>query len=204
MFKEIKNESNNNKEADELKKLRDETIECRNQIESILKSNPSIAGKGVWDIDADTPAAAFLLSLVSEESESDKKDYKKIITEIDQEIADVALKTRIEDLWPELLVLTDEHSKNVFENVVCLYETYNPWKTPEGIIDLSKRILNVNENDIFYDMCCGTGSVAFSVRNDVPGAKIVGYDIHSEAIAIAKMYNTISNANIAFMSEDIF
>ncbi len=185
-------------------KIDKETMECRRQIESILRSTPSMAIKGFGVFDSDIPVAAYLLSKVAVYHNPFGMSYQDVISELDPDIADYADQNGIADLWAELLPLVMNYSIDTFKSVVLTEQINDPYKTPDSLIELSKRLLEIDNGDSIVDLCCGSGSFAFSSREDVPEANIYGFDIHSGAIAYAKMLDDVNQSGINFEKKNVF
>ncbi len=181
-----------------------DTMDCRRRIESIMRSKPSMAIKGFGVFDSDIPVAAYLLSKAATYNDPFGMTYQELMTEIDPDIADYANENKIESLWPELVQLIKEYSEDVFKSVVKMEQAFDTNRTPDSIINLSKRILNLNDRDSIVDLCCGTGAFAFSSREDVKKADIIGFDINTGAIACAKMLDDVEEANVIFEKKNVF
>ncbi len=68
----------------------------------------------------------------------------------------------------------------------------------------SLRMVSINENDVFYDLGCGTGKTVF-YANSIYGAKSIGVDIVPDFIVNAnKIVNELDLKNISFIEKSIF
>lgn len=210
MSKELSNEKyfydseNVQKFSPELKKLWNRMFECREEIELILRSRPSFAGKGYWGFAADVPVAAYLIATSKEYNDLCGTDYKKVLKHVSQNLAKVASSNEIEASWDDLLKLRDKYETGVFYLVAILRDLSDPAATPESITTLARKILDVKDSDVFADYCCGAGSVALTVRRDAPKAEIYGYEINEDSEAVAELYSELNHYNIHFENRDAF
>lgn len=189
----------------ELKAIWDEMFICKNEIETILRKKNSVAGKGFWGFNADLPVTAYLLAKSFELSFEDRVVFGNITrVESDLDIISLAERNNIETVWMELVDLTAKHQQKIFFLVANLKELSNPMITPDSIRILAEELLEVNADDTVADLCCGTGIVASSIKKDMPQVVVKGFDVSADAIAVAKIYDCISDNKIEFEVKDIF
>lgn len=181
-----------------------DATECASRIESIIRRKPILTGGGYWKSNYDIPVIAYILFKVATYNDPFGFTFKQAIEELDYDIAELAKTIDAEDVWKELLELVKEYSLEVFAIVACSQKNEDPMKTPDGLVKLAKKILNVKKDDVFVDYCCGSGTVAKSVREDSPEAKVSGYDNDIHSLAMAKVFNDITKANISFECKDVF
>lgn len=187
----------------ELKKVWDEMHECRSELETILKSKDLLIGRGYGSATYDVPLAAYMLGKASESSDPYTYNFKDDVS-IDAEIIEVVSNTKIESLWSELVTLIKKHDTNIFYLVANLKNLDAPMITPEGICLLAEAILDVKAGDKVADLGCGTGSVALDIKKKHPEANVYAVDIMKNEIAMAKMYNALSNEKITLEARDMF
>ena len=85
----------------EMKKIWNEMFECRNELETILRSKDLLIGRGYGSATCDVPLAAYILAKASESSDAYTYNFKGDAS-IDTEIIEAVENTKIETLWSEL------------------------------------------------------------------------------------------------------
>lgn len=186
----------------EMKKIWNEMFECRNELETILRSKDLLIGRGYGSATCDVPLAAYILAKASESSDAYTYNFKGDAS-IDTEIIEAVENTKIEYLWSELVTLVKKHDSNIFYLVANLKNLDDPMITPEGICLLAEEILDIKDEDKVADLGCGTGSVALDIKKKHPEANVYAVDIQINEIAMAKMYNSLSNEKITFEARDM-
>ena len=76
--------------------------------------------------------------------------------------------------------------------------------TPNSIIELSKRILNIRSNEKVADFCCGQANFLISAFQDAKKAKYYGYDLNINNKVIALIKSEIVKAKIDITIKDVF
>ena len=108
-----------------------------------------------------------------------------------------------------MFLKTSKNVKNIFNNVSYRYDFLNNLFS-FGLHRLWKRKLitlaNPNKGEIWADLCCGTGDIAFLLDNKVsPHGKVVGIDNAKSILNIAKRKsNSRKNDSIIWEKKDIF
>ncbi len=190
----------------EQKAIWDEMFVCRNEMQEILHRMPVLIRNGYWNNEADITVAAYLLARVSEYNYPFGIHFEDLSScGIDSTIIDFAKTAHIDDVWDDLLELAKKHDTRSFRLNTVL-EVGNDYveNTPAGIIEIAKSILDIKPDDRFADICCGTGSVAFAIKDAVPDAKVSGFDINADAIALAKIGAEMHERDITFEQLDVF
>ena len=72
------------------------------------------------------------------------------------------------------------------------------------LLQLDDELLEIKANDKFADFCCGAGTVVADVVKNHPTVEAYGFDKLVSSIAIAKIYNDLSEGKITFEAKDIF
>ena len=75
--------------------------------------------------------------------------------------------------------------------------------TPDGVCDLARGILDVQDADSLCDVGCGTGKFIIEAFAASPEAAFTGFEIKSDAAAIAKIRADVLGGNITIVNEDI-
>ena len=123
---------------------------------------------------------------------------------IDADIKKVAEDFYISENWNELMKLTKAHEQKIFYLVSLLRDLSDPMMTPESLGNLADELLEIKANDKFADFCCGAGIVVADVVKNHPTVEAYGFDKLVSSIAIAKIYNDLSEGKITFEAKDIF
>lgn len=204
---EIKGNFIDNETADqltpELKAVLDEIFVCKNEIELILRSKTSMAGKGFFGVFGDVTVAAYLLAKSFDCSAHATYSFEED-ARIDADIKKVAEDFYISENWKELMELTKAHEQKIFYLVSLLRDLSDPTMTPESLGKLAEELLEIKANDKFADFCCGAGTVVADVVKNHPTVEAYGFDKLVSSIAIAKIYNDLSEGKITFEAKDIF
>ena len=187
----------------ELKAVWDEIFVCKNEIELILRSKTSMAGKGFFGVFGDVTVAAYLLAKSFDCSAHATYSFEED-ARIDADIKKVAEDFYISENWKELMELTKAHEQKIFYLVSLLRDLSDPMMTPESLGKLAEELLEIKANDKFADFCCGAGTVVTDVVKNHPTVEAYGFDKLVSSIAIAKIYNDLSEGKITFEVNDIF
>lgn len=187
----------------DLKKVWDEMFVCRNEIEAILQSKASMAGKGYFGLVGDVPVAAYILARASEYNDPSKYDFE-VDESLDEDIKNLAEVSNLAAHWDELVELLSRHEHKIFCLVSNLRNLSEPFATPESLGIIAEELLKIKEGDSFADFCCGSGSVTKAIKQNNKGIKAFGYDIDSNSIAVAKMCNELSDDEIVYETKDLF
>ena len=189
----------------EQQKLWNEIFECRGEIQNILMKTPRMINASMIPEDADITTAAFLLAKACEYNAPLLVNWRHIIKDVDdKDILALIEKCKIEDSWKELVELTKKHERRVFCLVSSLINLSDPYATPLGVYELAIRILNLNQDDSFADLCCGSGNVTRLVADEFPEIKAIGYDVVTDMIGLAKVNNAFSGNKTEFHAKDVF
>ena len=70
------------------------------------------------------------------------------------------------------------------------------------VIELAKEIKK--ENIKILDLCTGSGCIAISLYDYIPGAEVTASDISQEALEVAKKNAALNRASISFVKSDLF
>ena len=187
----------------ELKAVWDEIFVCKNEIELILRSKASMTVKGFFGVVGDVTVAAYLLAKSFDCSTHATYSFEED-ERIDADIKKVAEDFNISENWKELMELTKAHEQKIFYLVSLLRDLSDPMMTPESLGKLAEELLEIKSNDKFADFCCGAGSVVADIVKNHPTVEAYGFDKLVSSIAIAKIYNDLSEGKITFEAKDIF
>lgn len=187
----------------ELKAVWDEIFVCKNEIELILRSKASMTGKGFFGVIGDVTVAAYLLAKSFDCNVHATYSFEEDES-IDADIKKVAEDFYISENWNELMKLTKAHEQKIFYLVSLLRDLSDPMMTPESLGNLADELLEIKANDKFADFCCGAGIVVADVVKNHPTVEAYGFDKLVSSIAIAKIYNDLSEGKITFEAKDIF
>lgn len=194
----------------EYKKIWDEMFVCLGEIENIFCAKYSF---DKTDLANREKVAAYLLFKISSYNNPFSikfNDLEHIDIDIDLDIFHLAEKYNLDEFWTELTGLIAQHEPKIFLLVSGLqYESDSQfassfWSTPDSLSELAEKVLNIQPSENFVDICCGTGTATVAIKTAVPDVNASGYDISSEAIALAKIHNFFSGKEISFFTKDVF
>lgn len=115
------------------------------------------------------------------------------------------------DYWNALEKLSESYTSNQLEITILNYEKYvrNNFytisnDTPYSVIELCKKILNINSKDEVADFCSGSGCFLNSAYMDQKKATYYGYDLNVYSKIIFLIKSEFLNTKINFELKDIF
>jgi type I restriction enzyme M protein len=192
--KEIYHNKDNEKEA---RRLAMEIAGC-------LREAGNSAGSNI-------PVAAYLLYKVGQYNDPFGISMREIIDkpeDINENICYLAKERFSEELWERLLQLVTKYSSEQFALAALLQisedEPRGAMTTPDSILKLVHKILDVSENDSVADFCCGYGSYLILAALEEGNAHYYGYDINTEKCSIAQMRSELIDANVQVDRCDVF
>jgi len=186
------------------------------------KENQRIASKLSWEIanilhsygifNSNTISlAAYLLHKVSQYNNPFGISIHTITDgglDIDNNICYLAKEHISENMWEQLLNLVKRYTPENFAMVTIRTGMENEFKdsmyTPDSILKLVHRLLDVKATDKVADICCGTGSYIVSAALQENDAKYYGYDINVENSAIAQIRSELVGADAEINICDVF
>jgi len=186
------------------------------------KENQRIASKLSWEIanilhsygifNSNTISlAAYLLHKVSQYNDPFGISIHTITDgglDIDNNICYLAKEHISENMWEQLLNLVKRYTPENFAMVTIRTGMENEFKdsmyTPDSILKLVHRLLDVKATDKVADICCGTGSYIVSAALQENDAKYYGYDINVENSAIAQIRSELVGADAEINICDVF
>jgi len=186
------------------------------------KENQRIASKLSWEIanilhsygifnSNIISLAAYLLHKVSQYNDPFGISIHTITDgglDIDNNICYLAKEHISENMWEQLLNLVKRYTPENFAMVTIRTGMENEFKdsmyTPDSILKLVHRLLDVKATDKVADICCGTGSYIVSAALQENDAKYYGYDINVENSAIAQIRSELVGADAEINICDVF
>ena len=76
--------------------------------------------------------------------------------------------------------------------------------TPEGIARLALAVLGIKSGEKVIDFGCGTGNFLEAVAAKCPDAKLMGVELNSNTLAIAKLRSKVTGSQIYYARDDMF
>lgn len=127
---------------------------------------------------------------------------------IDSDASLMAKETLTDDLWERLLQLVTKYSPEELAlaviNPVIENEPRAIMPTPDSILKLAHKLLNVKAGEKVADVCCGIGSYIVSAAMKEPRAFYQGYEINVTNKAAATMKAELLDADIEITLCDVF
>jgi release factor glutamine methyltransferase len=81
-------------------------------------------------------------------------------------------------------------------------DVFIPRPETERLVDVAIAILKVANKPTILDMGTGTGCIAVSLAKEIPNSKIIGIDISTVAIEVAKINADVHHAKVQFEEMD--
>lgn len=129
-------------------------------------------------------------------------------------IKDTGLKYRAEsmvteEIYKQVQELLKTYSYEDFADFICNYNAVNDSfrqndTTPESIVKLAIKLLEITKSDKVGDFGCGRGSFLMSASSQEPRVHYYGCEINTNAVEIAKMRALVSDADIEIQQGNIF
>ena len=77
-------------------------------------------------------------------------------------------------------------------------------QTPESIIKLARRLLNIESGDRVADLCCGIGSFITSTGKASPNASYEGYELNINKLVIAMIRAELLGISVNYQTKNVF
>lgn len=155
--------------------------------------------------------ASYLLSRISTFNDLSSYDYQKLLDydwEFSEESSFVIREYISEDCWQKILPLAGKYSPEDFavaamiQNIDGLFGGNE--ETPESVLKLAQRILNIKQDEAVADLCCGTGSFILSSILAGSSAYYHGYEINTEQKLIASIRSLLTGGHADITQCDVF
>lgn len=155
--------------------------------------------------------AAYLLYRVSQDRhllEMDLQDILNQTIKTHENIYYMAIEHFSDETWKRLLQFEKKYSPEQFALAALVNYVEKDVKetmyTPDSILKLVHKLLNVQPNDRVADICCGSGSYLVSAALEENRASYFGYELNAENSTIAQMRSELMDANIQVNLCDAF
>ncbi|MBR0410018.1 MAG: N-6 DNA methylase [Eubacterium sp.] len=186
---------------------KDQIKEINYEIAYILRTNQQMSSDTVGQ---SITMAAYMLYRASKTykgdvsnasiSYEDIKNHKLISSK--RTVSAIRLLVR-EEAWNALIPLLDKYSADAFKNVI-FDNTEDMHSTPNSLIRLAQRVLNIDDNDSVADIGCGSGNFLTSTALATQRASYYGCELSITASEIASIRAEIlkeDNPHIDFSIE---
>lgn len=155
--------------------------------------------------------AAYLLYRVSQDRHLLEMDFQDILNQTiktHENIYYMAIEHFSDETWKRLLQFEKKYSSEQFALAALVNYVKKDVKetmyTPDSILKLVHKLLNVQPNDRVADICCGSGSYFVSAALEENRATYFGYELNAENSTIAQMRSELIDANIQVNLCDAF
>ena len=202
------------------------TMEMMND-EQLNKS----ARQAIWDIsfilssgsvknESRLVLAAYLLSQIATYNNPLDFNYKALLSEqwnIGEDSAIAISELITEEEWQKLLPLVTKYSPEVFglaaltcdfsslrRDLTSGFRSIGDEATPDSIIKLSQKILNIKPDDRVADLCCGYGTFLYLSALIEPSAHFSGYEISTSNKMISTIRAALVSDSIDIILQDVF
>lgn len=149
--------------------------------------------------------------LKSFEESRNGRNYKELLGHafyIDNMITNIEKANVTDEVWKKLVDVAKKYSEDVKTSALIYPFSYDGRMeenaTPDSLIKLAKRILDVKKTDNVADICSGVGNFITSTALDCPEAKYTGIDINVRVGDIAKAKADYLDSDIDYVSKDAF
>lgn len=133
-----------------------------------------------------------------------------IITHIPDKSVQCLVKEQItDDVWNSIHSLCFSYSLDEMVNFALTYDEgalsfRSNETTPDSLIDLAFKLLNISQGDSVADFGCGTGRFLVKASSLQPQANYCGYDISTRAVEIAKIRAELSGHKFSVLQQNLF
>ena len=148
-------------------------------------------------------AFAFLL-FVSETNGNIRLDETlKLISESNEDIG-MYLKENCgsDDLAFDTLL--DKFDSSALRDYILSPAADESYRTPDGIVELAEKILEIRATDIIIDLCSGTGSFVLNAAAKKGNASCFGCELNFGSFAISYMRNWVAGGNVTLLMGNVF
>ena len=129
-------------------------------------------------------------------------------TEVSDDVRLLAQNVLNDELWERLLQMVTKYSPEEFAlaavNPVTDNEPKGTMTTPNSILKLAHRLLDVKAGEKVADVCCGSGTYIISAALEEANASYCGYEINVANRAAAMMKAELLDADIEITLCDVF
>lgn len=110
--------------------------------------------------------------------------------------------------WKELLYMCMDFSGDTFMKVAAMpspnMDKRDDLETPVCLSRLAVRLLNVAQNEMVADFCCGHGGAAIELAQMDLDSPVQGIEINEEVATAAKIRVIATGANVEVLQGDVF
>lgn len=184
----------------EQKQVWEQMWKAFDDISNCLRGEPSMR-------DSSIVLAAYFLSRISQYTHPFSISYKNIVEgflDEDESIIFMAKSQLNEEVWENLKRLITKYKPNIFTLVSMLRNKSTAEATPDFLIDLALRLLDIQPDDHVADIGCGGGDFILEAARSYPTAICHGYEIATEPKAIAAIRAKLSDGNVQIHQCDVF
>ena len=157
------------------------------------------------------PLIPYLLYKVSLYNNPFGITFKAIVDgeiEVSDDIRFLAKDILNDKLWERLLQMVAKYSPEEFALATVKPVTDNEPKgtmtTPNSILKLAHKLLDVRAGEQVADVCCGSGTYIVSAALEEPNASYHGYEINVANRAAAMMKAELLDADVEITLCDVF
>ena len=166
---------------------------------------------GVYGSSNNVSLAAYLLCKVSQYNNPFGFTIREIsegAIEISEDVRYLVKERISETTWERLLKLVSRYSTEQFALTALRPMVENEYKstmiTPDSILKLAHRLLNIEPEEKVANVCCGSGSYLVSGAMEEPDAVYYGFDINVENSTIAQIRAELVGAKTEIRICDVF
>lgn len=114
--------------------------------------------------------------------------------------------TELEKSWELLTGLLTGCSSEIFALASCITSDSRievESSTPDSIIKLAKRILNIKRGDSVLDLCSGVGKFLIDCELDEPDAFYTGVELNKNSLIQAELRKEMFGSKVSFIERDV-
>lgn len=113
-----------------------------------------------------------------------------------------------EEIWNVIQPLSSDYTPDIFKEIVLTYNYRDRYAhdiyTPDSIIRLTQKILNIQDNEYVADLCSRYGNFLISSAINNPNAHYYGYNSVSSYKDIADIRANLLGVNIEIENTNVF
>ena len=188
-----------------------ENEECQNKAMQITRNITDCLHQAGVSVQNAFPLIPYLLYKASLYNDPFEITFQTVVSSkivSNDEIRLLAQEILNDDLWKQLLQLVTKYSSKEFSlaviNPVAESEPKRTMATPNSILKLVHKLLDVKAKEKVADICCGSGTYIVSAALEEPNASYHGYEINAANKAAVMMKAELLEADITVNLCDVF
>lgn len=181
----------------------EEAEKVRGAISAIVRTSGSVK-------DSTISYLSYVLFKIKQNDSFSNYTFSSILENKDKWNEGVILSLRehpeLEKSWELLTGLLTGCSSEIFALAACITSDSRmevESSTPDSIIKLAKRILNIKRGDSVLDLCSGVGKFLIDCELDEPEAFYTGVELNKNSLIQAELRKELFGSKVSFIVRDV-